>query len=679
MGHVAIVPRSRRRKAPVSVLDLGPEGPRLEILGELGKGGMGTVWRVREQATGRVLALKQLLPNRVSTRAMRRFLRECHISGSLRHPGIVRVHSAGAKAGRPWLLSELVEGGRTLRDVFDDPTTTRSQRLRLVLEVARAVGFAHGRGVIHRDLKPDNVLVDPEGHARLTDFGLAKVDDGDRLTRTGSMVGTPHYMAPEQITGDQTRQGPATDVWALGVMLYQALAGELPFQRENLSALSAQICNTQPKPLGVLDATIAPALQRVCARTLRKQPDRRYANGAAFAAALEEALQAPRAATAPPRWLLPTVAGLAGAALVAALVLCLGGGETRSPLAPLELAAVSGQTTEETLDLRGFGPAEGWVEVTAGAEQRRVPLRKGRFVCRGLELAPGLNSISARLLPDGEPARCQIERLAAPAWYWQERERPPFPLPAGVVFGEAPGDYVNVADGSLLRWIPPGNYSLGEESSLAPRSRPRSVRLQQGYFAGKFEVTWAQYARFCKATGRKLPDPSLSDSKNGLGVLDPMIRKGPEKFRVAKSHPVFRVSFHDATAYCEWAGLRLPDGDQWEIAARGHDATRYPWGNRGRRDRANTETARDGHFYPSPVGSFPEGASPFGCLDMAGNVSEWTTDYFPGQTQTRTCRGGSWNVSFDYCETTFLEPNKPHIVYRSIGFRVFRGLESSAP
>ena len=170
----------------------------------------------------------------------------------------------------------------------------------------------------------------------------------------------------------------------------------------------------------------------------------------------------------------------------------------------------------------------------------------------------------------------------------------------------------------------------------------------------------------------------MTSSKNGMGVFDPITRTGP-RFEAGDDHPAFGVSFHDAVAYCEWAGVRLPSGEEWEIAARGSLGTRYPWGNRARRDRANTETERDGHFYPSPVGSFPEGASPFGCLDMAGNVTEWTSDYFPGQTECRTTRGGAWNVSFDYCESTFLEPNHPGIHFRSIGFRVVRGLGSDAP
>ncbi|MEZ6186669.1 MAG: bifunctional serine/threonine-protein kinase/formylglycine-generating enzyme family protein [Planctomycetota bacterium] len=669
MSHTATRTPRRRRRAPI--LDLGPEGPLLEIQGELGKGGMGTVWRVRERATGRVLALKQLLPDRISTRALRRFLRECEVAGSLRHPGIVRVHSAGTLSGKPWLLTELVEGGRTLRTILDDPDTPRTQRLKLLLEVARAVGYAHEQGVVHRDLKPDNVLVGPDGRARLTDFGLAKVEDADRLTKTGALVGTPQYMAPEQITGEARRQGPACDVWALGAMLYQALSGELPFQCQTLHALSAKICNAQPPKL---DPEVPAALQAVVARAMRKQPERRFASGAAFADALEAALREPQTPPPPP-WLLPAVAGLALLGVLAVLTCALGRAGEQAPLPAVSLEQEEARTTRETLDLRGAAPTpDGWVEVRLGGEVRRVPVREGAFECVGLPLHPGLNTIQARLLPDGAPARLELERLAAPAWFAQQRERPNLPLPPGVVFGVAPGDYVNERDGTLLRWIPAGTYALGsDDNDLMPRSARRSVRLERGFFMGKFEVTWAQYERFCAETGRDAPGRHLKGTSNGLGVLDPMIRDDPH-FDAADAHPVFYVSFEDAQAYGRWAGVELPSGVEWEVAAHGGRTTAYPWGNRRDPSRANMEAERDGHLFLAPVGSFPSGASPSGCLDMIGNVAEWTTDYAPGKPQFRVARGGAWNVSFDYGDTTLLEPQVPERGLRSIGFRVLRRL-----
>ena len=247
---------------------------------------------------------------------------------SLQHPGIVRVFSSGEHRGSPYLVLELVEGGRTLVDAFANarPET----RAMLVLEVAQAVAHAHAAQVVHRDLKPANVLVDPEGRPKVCDFGLASARDVERLTRTGSVMGTPQYMSPEQITGKGHRVGPPADVWALAVLLYEALTGTLPFNGRSMVELAGQITRAKPAPLHTPRRADPPGVpggrrQGVCPRSGGALPHR---GGAAVdlervgLAAWSGVGRAARSRSARSAWV---AGGVAAAALVAATMWGLSG------------------------------------------------------------------------------------------------------------------------------------------------------------------------------------------------------------------------------------------------------------------------------------------------------------------------------------------------------------------
>ncbi|MCA8920230.1 MAG: serine/threonine protein kinase, partial [Planctomycetes bacterium] len=275
-----------------SALLPGAEFGRYRVTGSLGAGGMGVVYRVHDPELGRDFALKVLKASSPERHA--RFLREGRLTAALRHPGIVRIHTAGEANGRPYLLYELLEGSVPLSERL--ASATQEQRVGWVLEVARAVGHAHTQGVVHRDLKAENVLLDEQGRARVIDFGLAFSEEADRLTRSGATPGTPRCMAPEQLAGDRPgrlRVAPTLDVWALGVLLYRCLTGGYPFEGGTLFELAAQICGEAPTPPGRLCPGLSPAVEAVCLRALEKDPARRYAAGDAFADALEAALRDP--------------------------------------------------------------------------------------------------------------------------------------------------------------------------------------------------------------------------------------------------------------------------------------------------------------------------------------------------------------------------------------------------
>ena len=189
-------------------------------------------------------------------RALRQRLeREAQLVGALEHPGIVRLHGAGALPGTAFLLYELVPNARPLSAAWD--ALGIEERVELIAAVAEAVGYAHARGVVHRDLKPDNVLVDGAGRPRVIDFGLATHEDLERVTQSGAWLGTPSYMAPEQFGAERALQRPQVDVWSLGVMLYEALTERLPFHAATVLELFALLesmkrLQSRPAALGVL-------------------------------------------------------------------------------------------------------------------------------------------------------------------------------------------------------------------------------------------------------------------------------------------------------------------------------------------------------------------------------------------------------------------------------------------
>ncbi|RMG15032.1 MAG: hypothetical protein D6731_09220 [Planctomycetota bacterium] len=258
-----------------------------EILAELGRGGMGVVYRARHTASGQEVALKLGL-QRLTDRRRERFRREGELTARLRHPGIVRVHSAGEVDGRAYLAYEFVSG-QSLAEVLDERPLR--ERVRLLRDAARALGHAHRHGVVHRDVKAENVLVDTTGAVRVADFGLATAADLEGLTQTGEWVGTPSSMAPEQFCGNDAAPTPATDVWALGVLLYRALTGELPFAAETLAELVGRIAAGRCDPPRRRAPAVPAPLEAICLRALEVDPARRHSDGEAFAAALDAWLE----------------------------------------------------------------------------------------------------------------------------------------------------------------------------------------------------------------------------------------------------------------------------------------------------------------------------------------------------------------------------------------------------
>ncbi|WP_432155406.1 serine/threonine-protein kinase [Streptomyces sp. bgisy153] len=262
---------------------------RYRLLAKLGHGGMGTVWRAHDETVDREVAVKEPrvpehLPEREQANAFERMRREARAAARLDHPAVVDVHDVAVVDGRPWIIMELVHG-RSLGAVLQEGTLSTREAARIGLQVLGALEAAHAAGVLHRDVKPDNILLGRYDRVVLTDFGIARIEGDTSLTDTGGFVGSPEYIAPERVLG--RRPGPASDLWSLGVVLYAATEGVSPFRRSNTPATLQSVLNAAPAP----PAATGP-LAEVLGGLLHKDPAHRP-DAARVRALLEEAADPP--------------------------------------------------------------------------------------------------------------------------------------------------------------------------------------------------------------------------------------------------------------------------------------------------------------------------------------------------------------------------------------------------
>src|SRR6516164_5739513 len=256
-----------------------PQIPGYEVEAVLGRGGMGVVFKARHLTLKRVVALKMLLAGAYARpEELARFRREAEAVAALRHPNIVQVHDAGDITGRPYFTMECVEGGSLAQSLAGKPQPPR-RAAELVATLASAVQFAHKSGFIHRDLKPGNVLLTADGVPKITDFGLVRsIVAGPEVTRSGDFLGTPCYMAPEQARGHASAVGPAADIYALGVVLYEMLAGRPPFEGSTAAETLQKVIGEDPAAPSRLNPKVPPDLDTICLKCLQKSPARRYAS-----------------------------------------------------------------------------------------------------------------------------------------------------------------------------------------------------------------------------------------------------------------------------------------------------------------------------------------------------------------------------------------------------------------
>ncbi|MFE1950554.1 protein kinase [Streptomyces sp. NPDC059524] len=263
---------------------------RYRLLSKLGHGGMGTVWRAKDETVDREVAVKEPripdhLPAQERANAFERMRREARAAARLDHPAVVNVHDVAVEDGQPWIVMEFVQG-RSLGDALKEGTLGAREAARIGLEVLGALEAAHAAGILHRDVKPDNVMLGRHDRVILTDFGIAQIEGETNLTDTGGFVGSPEFIAPERVLGQ--RPGPASDLWSLGVVLYAATEGVSPFRRNNTPATLQSVLNATPAAPASAQGPLAEAINGL----LQKDPARRP-NAAQVRALLERAAEPP--------------------------------------------------------------------------------------------------------------------------------------------------------------------------------------------------------------------------------------------------------------------------------------------------------------------------------------------------------------------------------------------------
>jgi mono/diheme cytochrome c family protein len=455
--RLGLAPAESVSTAPV------PTVPGHELLEVLDHGGMGIVYKARQVALKRVVAVKTILVGlHAGTQARARFRAEAEAVARLQHPNIVHIYEVGDVEGRPYFSMEFVEGGSLARRLADGPLSP-AQAAELLSTLADAVHYAHQRGVIHRDLKPSNVLL-ADGVPKLADFGLAKrLDGATRHTQSGAILGTPAYMAPEQADGKAREVGPGADVYALGAILYETLTGRPPFVGESLLDTVLQVLNTEPLPPTRRRADVPRSLEAICLKCLAKQAEQRYASAAELSEDLRRFLAGRPVQARRARWHL-------GVRWL-----------WRRPVLPvLVLAAALGIGLQATSDYRARAAARRRaVEI---APQVRHILRKYCHECHGQDPATTerkLDVLDHTLLLDGK-RKLVVPEVPGDSRLLQRIVDESMPPPR---FEELPR--VAPEELQVLRdWIAGGAppFPEADEPRAAPQPTPLSAQVRQILF-----------------------------------------------------------------------------------------------------------------------------------------------------------------------------------------------------
>jgi len=670
-----------------------------EIIEKIGRGGMAEVYKGYHHVLRRPVALKfleQALQDKESVAL--RLRREAQAIAALRHQNIVQVYDFGMYENRPYLVLEYIPG-HDLRMEMDRRLAngrafTPEETIAIIEQTGAALDYAHEHGVIHRDVKPGNILLSDRGEAILGDFGLVMLRNRVSQITTGETFGTPEYIAPEQALNSRAAV-PQSDIYSLGGILYEMTTGHLPFEDDSPLSLALKHISQDPIPPRRYRPDLPAAVEAVILKALAKDPADRFPTAHALAEALRKAWQepgvpAPARAIPMPEDTIPPPPGapVKGRATSAGVTAAPTDG---APLARrrrgwpvvvlLLLVAVgafaylelTGRTT--LLDMALLAPTA-TPTATATATTAATPTATATDTATPTPSATA-DTVTSSALPTAtatpRPTASPTPTLAPTATVTPRPTATTTPTPTPTL---APGEArVRDADGMTMRFVPGGSFLMGaseEDVDAARHERPQREVFVGPFWMDETEVTTDQYKR-CVAAG-VCTEPITRD-----------LYDAPNK----GNHPMVLISWEEAARYCEWIGdgtgwpARLPTEAEWEKAASWDPATQtkrlYPWGNEYDRTRipiGNRVVA---------VGSYPQNASAYNILDLAGNALEWTNDWYsrdyysapdpqpdptgPESGDYRVMRGGTGapiEKSVEYeVRTTYRTFGKPESTVRS--------------
>ena len=662
---------------------------RYHILEQVGQGGMAVVYKAFDTRLEREVAFKiirtELFGKAFIDRILKRFEREAKALARLDHAHIIKVYDYGDHEGAPYLVMQYVPAG-TLKERAKQKLPWQ-QAVSLLLPIARALAYAHQRGVLHRDVKPSNILITQAGETILTDFGIAKLledQEGQTLTGTGVGVGTPEYMAPEQGLGKAV--DAKADIYALGVVLFELITGHKPYTADTpLAVLLKQVNDPLPRPKDYVP-DLPGEVEKVLFKALAKQLEDRYESMEIFTAALEKLFS------------------LKAEKLVEQDVISDPIPEKiRTPIP----TAAQDETRDEFVDIT---PVD--VEINKGNKSKNLktpPRRKPWLVWGGglvgllvlfvlINLMTGKKNSGLAFVPTETATFTQtftktqiatITKTFTPQVTSTSTQTLTSTLTATPEYGIG-STLVSEKDGMVMVYVPAGEFEMGSLDGDSDEEQVHLVYLD-AYWIDQTEVTNKMFSYFLNEMGNQAEGGVtwLDISRSEVQIVKS--DGGWEAKSGKENYPVIDVSWYGAHAYCEWAERELPTEAEWEKAARGIDGEIYPWGNGSPNCLLAQYSECDGDTIT--VGSLPTGSSPYGVLDMAGNVSEWVVDWFVDDyysvssdnnpeitiiTGWKTLRGGSMNDNENGIKSGSRFLAWPVLSSRSFGFRCLTS-EREAP
>ncbi len=676
-------------------------GDRYRIEREVGAGGMATVFLAQDLKHNRNVALKVLRPELAKALGGERFLREIDIAAQIEHPHVLTLIDSGDADGILYYVMPFVKG-ESLRDRINrEGRLPIGDTIRMLRDVADGLAEAHRQGLVHRDIKPDNVMISGK-HAVVTDFGVAKAlttaTSAHALTSVGVSLGTPTYMSPEQAGAEPVDH--RTDIYALGVMGYELLAGQPPFVGGTMQEVLISHMTVDPEPITALRPETPPALAHLLMRCLAKKPSDRWQS-------TDEVLQQLEAMATPsggvPSMRIEAQALMKGprrimvrrALLAVPMLLVIGAllfvqqrraSATRDLVASLQTAIDSGDVdaayeilvaSGRDLGDRPLAPiaraAGGVVSIATDPPGGTIEIARGSAALDGFTSpkALGRAPIGAMTLLAGE------YRLAVSA------------------NGHAPGEFmVRVNGGDTIAvtpqlvpstWNADGMVIVSSGAVPGPLASQFEGRTITAFLIDRFEVSNRRFMEFVAdggyrnmalwpdsmrtRTGWSTRDAAVAALVDRTGLPGPRGWSGGRFPDGRDGHAVAGISWYEAAAFARWAGGALPTVEQWWRAALGDAGGRFPWGN----DFLTIdERSNFGGSGTTPVGHYPFGVSPFGAADMAGNVREWLANLEPdGRIAVM---GGSWQTPTYMFDSPNVESFAPWYLSEEVGFRLVKPL-----
>jgi formylglycine-generating enzyme required for sulfatase activity/predicted Ser/Thr protein kinase len=659
---------------------------RYRIVKLLGQGGFGTMYRAWDTTLGRPCAMKENLD--ATPEIQRQFLREAKILANLNHPNLPRVNDYFIEGQGQYLIMDYIEG-RDLQEMLEErgAALPEDQVLPWIQQICDALTYLHTQKppIVHRDIKPANIRITPSGKAMLVDFGIAKIYDPSSKTTQGAQAVTPGFSPYEQYGKGPT--DARTDVYALGATLYTLLTATEPPESIQRVVRDPLVLPRQRNPAISLRTSAA------LMGALKMDPAQRFQSTADFKAALGPVAQPARlAAPAPPRPISSTpaparaappwgwVAAVAGLSVIVLFLLAtvLRGSPRTTMLTTLATMPSSpASLVPSEVVLTALATSSVLTTLQSSPQPLKYVVNAGE-TCSEIAQEFGV-SIREIVNLNDLPADCGVilagQTLLIPESSSGGRETlTAFASPTPV---KPVATQVSLVDGMVQVYIPSGQFLMGTletEPGAGNEEKPQHPVYLSVYWIDQTEVTNAMYLR-CVREGVCRPPKASGSSTRPAYFDEPGFG----------NYPVIYVSWGDADIYCRWAGRRLPSEAEWEKAARGSDGQTYPWGE----DPPDTERANFNNQVGDTraVGSYPAGASPYGALDMAGNVAEWVADWYdpdyypvsPASNPTgpetgdfRVLRGGSWFNMARAMRAAFRLSNYPDLQSDTLGFRCAR-------